>query len=324
MMGRVRHNNPQPDLTDREGSMKAVRFSSYGGPEVLEIAEVPRPVPGAGQVLVRMRAAGLNPGESKIRQGLLHDRFPATFPSGEGSDLAGVVEEVAPDIEGVAVGDEVVGFTDQRASHAELVLVEAANLTPKPPDVAWEVAGSLFVAGTTAYATVRAVAAGDADVIVVAGAAGGVGATACQLAHLKRAQVIGIAGNADHGWLETLGVTPIGYDGDLTARLRVEAPHIDGFIDTVGHGYVKMAIDLGVARDRIDTIVDFLAVEQYGVKGEGNAAAAKTSVLAELLHLIAQGKLDFPIARTFPLPHVRDAYEFLETKHGRGKVVLTN
>ena len=164
---------------DRGETMKAVRFNRYGGPEVLEIVDVPRPVPSAGQVLVRMKAAGLNPGESKIRQGLLHTRSPATFPSGEGSDLAGVVAEVAPDIEGVAVGDEVVGFTDQRASHAELVLVEVGNLTPKPAGVPWEVAGSLFVAGTTAYATVHAVAAGTGDTIVVAGAAGGVGGTTC-------------------------------------------------------------------------------------------------------------------------------------------------
>ncbi len=301
---------------------KAVRFSSYGGPEVLEIVDVPRPVPGAGQVLVRMRAAGLNPGESKIRQGLLHARFPATFPSGEGSDLAGIVEEVGPDIDGVAVGDEVVGFTDQRASHAELVLVEVANVVAKPGDVPWDVAGSLFVAGTTAYATVRAVAADTGDVIVVAGAAGGVGATASQLARLKGAQVIGIAGSADHAWLEALGVAPIGYDGDVATRL--EARHIDGFIDTVGQGYVKMAIELGVDPHRIDTIADFAAIEQLGVKGEGNAAAANSSVLAELLDLISQGKLDFPIARAFPLAEVREAYEFLEAKHGRGKVVVTN
>ena len=249
--------------------MKAVRFNRYGGPEVLEIVDVPRPVPSAGQVLVRMKAAGLNPGESKIRQGLLHTRFPATFPSGEGSDLAGVVAEVAPDIEGVAVGDEVVGFTDQRASHAELVLVEVGNLTPKPAGVPWEVAGSLFVAGTTAYATVRAVAAGTGDTIVVAGAAGGVGGTTCQLARLKGARVIGIAGDADHAWLEALGVTPIGYDGDVTTRLALEAPPVDAFIDTVGHGYVKMAIGLGVAPDRIDTIADFEAVEQSASRARG-------------------------------------------------------
>jgi NADPH:quinone reductase-like Zn-dependent oxidoreductase len=303
---------------------KAVRFSRYGGPEVLEVVDVPRPVPGTSQVLVRMRAAGINPGESKIREGLLHDRFPATFPSGEGSDLAGVVEEVGPAADGVAVGDEVVGFTEGRASHAELVLVAVGDLTPKPVTVSWEVGGGLFVAGTTAYATVRAVAAGAGDTIVVAGAAGGVGGIACQLALLRGARVIGIAGEANHAWLEAHGVEPLGYQGDVAARLAVAAPRIDGFIDTVGDGYAKMAVDLGVARDRIDTIADFRAIDELGVKGEGNAAAADAAVLAELLELIGQGRLDIPIARTFPLDEVRDAYRYLEGGHGRGKVVLTN
>src|ERR1700682_422878 len=125
--------------------IKAVRFDDYGGIDVLEVRDVPRPEPGAGQVLVAVRAAGINPSEGKIRAGLVRAIFPATFPSGEGSDLAGVVEEVGAGVSGVAVGDEVIGFTDNRASHAEYVLVEAANLTKKPAEVPWEVAGGRFV-----------------------------------------------------------------------------------------------------------------------------------------------------------------------------------
>jgi len=302
----------------------AVRFNEYGGVEVLQLVDVPRPVPGEGQVLVRMRAAGLNLGESKIRQGLLHDRFPTTFPSGEGSDLAGVVEEVGPGVAALAPGDEVAGFTDDRASHAELVLVEAANLVAKPPEVPWEVAGALYVVGTTAYATVRAVGTTAGETIVIAGAAGGVGALACQLAVQAGATVVGVAGEEDHEWLAGHGVTPVGYGSDIEEKLRAAAPHIDGLIDTVGHGYVKLAVGLGVARDRIDTIIDFPAVEEFGVKAEGNAAAGTAEVLAKLLALIAGGNLDVPIARTFPLAEVRDAYTFLEGKHARGKVVLTN
>src|SRR3954454_4437655 len=123
---------------------QAVQFDEYGGVEVLTLREVPRPVPGEGQVLVEVRAAGINIGEAKIRAGTVREIFPATFPSGEGSDLAGVVREVGEGVRGVFVGDEVIAFTDDRASHAEYVLVEAANLTPKPPEVPWEVAGSLF------------------------------------------------------------------------------------------------------------------------------------------------------------------------------------
>src|SRR5215469_1777928 len=110
---------------------RAVKFDRYGGVDVLKVVEVPRPAPGEGELLVAVRATGINPGEAKIREGLLHDRYPATFPSGEGSDLAGVVEEVGPGVTAFAPGDEVIGFTDNRASHAELVLVDSANAVPR-------------------------------------------------------------------------------------------------------------------------------------------------------------------------------------------------
>jgi NADPH:quinone reductase-like Zn-dependent oxidoreductase len=135
----------------------AVRFDEYGDTEVLKVVDVPRPVPGPGQVLVKVVAAGINPGEAFIRKGLLHALWPATFPSGEGGDLAGIVEEVGPEVTRFAVGDEVLGIVDTRSSHAELVVVEFQNLIPRPAGVPWNVAGSLFVAGTTAFAAVRAV-----------------------------------------------------------------------------------------------------------------------------------------------------------------------
>src|ERR1700752_4426796 len=119
--------------------MKAVRFDEYGELDVLKVIEVPTPVPGPGQVLVEVKAAGINPGEAKIRAGLLHDRFPATFPSGEGSDLAGTVAAMGRGVVGIVSGQEVIGYTDNRASHAEYVVVEAGNLTPKPAEVPWDV-----------------------------------------------------------------------------------------------------------------------------------------------------------------------------------------
>lgn len=135
---------------------KPVQFDSYGGIDVLEVRDVPRPVPGAGEVLVEVRAAGINPSEAVIRSGALHHLWPATFPSGQGSDLAGVVAELGPGVSGFAVGDEVIGFSMRRSSHAEYVTVPANQLTPRPATVPWEVAGSLFVAGVTAYARYEA------------------------------------------------------------------------------------------------------------------------------------------------------------------------
>src|SRR5436305_11722685 len=118
--------------------MKAVRFDGYGDIDVLDVRDVPRPEPTSDEVLVAVRAAGINIGEAKIRAGLVRDIFPATFPSGQGSDLAGVVEEVGAGVEGIAVGDEVIGFPDNRASHAQYALVEATNLTAKPAEVPWQ------------------------------------------------------------------------------------------------------------------------------------------------------------------------------------------
>ena len=165
---------------------EAVQFDSYGGIDVLEVRDVPRPVPGAGEVLVEVRAAGINPSEAVIRSGALHDRWPATFPSGQGSDLAGVVAELGSGVTGFAVGDEVIGFSNLRSSHAEYVTVPANQLTPRPAAVPWEVAGSLYMAGTTAYAAVRAVRLVPGDTVAIAGAAGGVGSIAVQLARRAR------------------------------------------------------------------------------------------------------------------------------------------
>jgi NADPH:quinone reductase-like Zn-dependent oxidoreductase len=300
--------------------MKAVRFDEYGGVDVLYVADVPVPEPGQGHVLVEVKATSINPGEAKIRQGALHAIWPATFPSGEGSDLAGVVTKTGPGVAGVAPSDEVIGFTDERASHAEYVTVAAQNLTAKPANVSWEVGGSLGIAGTTAYAAVRAVSVQPGETVAVSGAAGGVGCMTVQLARRAGAEVIGIAGPGNHDWLAAHGVRPVAYGAGLADRLRETA--IDTFIDTHGDGYVNLAIELGVAPERINTIIDFPAVEEYGVKAEGTENARNAAVLAELAGLAAAGDLDVPIAAVFPLDEVRAAFARLEQGHTRGKIVL--
>ena len=301
---------------------KAVRFDQYGDVDVLKVVDVPRPVPGPGQVLVQVKAAGINPGEAKIREGLMHAQWPATFPSGQGSDLAGIVAETGPDVTGFAAGDEVIGFTNNRASQAEFVLAEAKNLTPKPAAVPWEAAGALFVAGATAWAAVRAVTLAEGDTVVVAGAAGGVGSIAVQLARRAGATVIGLASEANHEWLRSHGVIPVTYGDGVEDRIRQAAGTVDAFIDTVGGDYVQIALDLGVKPSRIDTIANFAAVEKFGVKGDGSAVGASAQVLAELAGLIAAGELEVPIAAAYPLDQVQDAYRRLAQGHLLGKIVL--
>ncbi len=302
---------------------RAVRFDRYGGPEVLQVIDVPDLQPGPGQLLLRMCAAGINPGEGKIRAGVLHEMFPAGFPSGQGSDVAGTVEALGDGVEGFAVDDAVIAYTDGRASHAELVVVAAASTTPKPDAVPWEVAGALFVAGATAVAAVRAVALAADDTVVVAGAAGGVGSLAVQLARRAGARVIGLAGPANHDWLRAHGVVPVAYGEGAGERIREAAPGgVDALIDTVGTGYVALALELGVAPGRIDTIADFAAAAEHGVQTAGNADGASAETLRELASLIAAGELELPIAAAYPLARVQDAYRELERGHTRGKIVL--
>lgn len=303
--------------------MRAVRFDKYGGVDVLEVREVEDPAAEPGRVVVAVKAAGINPGEISIREGRLHERWPATFPSGEGSDLAGVVIEVGAGVDGFEAGGEVLGWTEERASHAQLVAVPADQLTPKPPSLPWEVAGALFVVGMAATASVKAVAPRRGETVVVSAAAGGVGSIAVQLARRTGADVIGLASEPNHDWLRERDIEPVTYgEGQGKRLLEAASGKIDAFIDTFGGGYVKLALELGVPRERINTIADFQAAQRHGVQTQGTHAIATVELLAELAQLVAQGEVEVPIARTFPLDQVRDAYRELAQRHTRGKVVL--
>jgi NADPH:quinone reductase-like Zn-dependent oxidoreductase len=306
-------------------TIQAVRFDRYGEVDVLDVVEVPRPHPGPGRVVVDVIAAAVNPGEATIRKGLLHDLWPATFPSGEGSDLAGKIAELGEGVEGVAVGDRVIGWSDERSSHAEAVSLPADHVVAMPPAVPWDAAGSLYVAGTTAWATVKSVGLEPGETITISGAAGGVGSIAIQLARRLGANVVGIAGAGNSDWLESMGTTPVVYGGGLGERLRAAAGgRIDAFIDCFGGGYVDLAVDeLAIRPDRVDTIIDREAGARHGTHVDGMSTVDDVGgVIKELASLIEQGELTIPIAATFGLHDVRRAYELLEQRHTRGKIVL--
>lgn len=310
---------------------KAVRFDQYGGIDVLQVVEVERPTPQQGEVLVRVMAAGINPSEAGIREGFLHSIWPATFPSGEGTDFAGIVAELGPGVSQFAVGDEVIGYTavfpHNLASHAEYVVVPADNLTPRPANVSWEAAGTLYVAGATAIAAIRAVGLKEGDTLVVSNAAGGVGSLVVQLAVAAGAKVIGLSSPAHHPWLKLRGVIPVEYGDEVAERIHaVAGKPIDAFIDTYGADYVELALALGARPERIDTIANFDAPATYGVKAEGGSAidsdTDRVRVLADLADAISQGKVVVPITHVYALDDVQAAYRELAQGHTLGKIVL--
>ena len=230
---------------------KAVQFDSYGGIDVLEVRDVERPVPGAGEVLVEVKAAGINPGEAIdpagrlcTTVGLRRSRPDKAVTSPAWSPKP--VRTSTP----FTVGDEVIGFTDQRASQAEFVVVPADQVTPKPDNVTWEVAGALFVAGTTAYAAVRAVALQQGETVAVAGAAGGVGTIAVQLAKRCGRHRSGHRRPVERRLARrtrrrSRSITATAWR--TGCETRRPTGRIDAFLDFFGGGYVELAVtELGI------------------------------------------------------------------------------
>jgi NADPH:quinone reductase len=302
---------------------RAVRFDHYGNIDVLNVVDVEQPLPSAGRILVRVIAAGTNPGEIAIREGRLDKQFPATFPSGQGTDFAGIVAELGDGVTAPSVGTAVMGWSNERSAQAEFVAVPADQLIVKPESLDWNVAGALFVVASTATAAVAAVAPQRGETVLVSGASGGVGALAAQLVLRTGASVVGTAGSSHHDWLRSLGITPIDYGNDLQESLgRIAPGGLDAVIDTVGHGYVDLAIKLGVEPKRINTIIDFPAAAQHKVHTDGSSAAESSTVLAEIAGLVSDGELQVPVSAMYDLKDVRQAYTQLAKGHTGGKIVL--
>jgi NADPH2:quinone reductase len=302
---------------------RAVQFDEYGGLDVLTVREIELKELGKEDVLVEVEAAGINPGEAAIRTGALAEKWPSSFPSGQGSDLAGVVREIGIDVEGFAPGDEVVGWSEERSSQAEAVVVPADQLIRKPADLGWPEAGALYVVGVTAFAAVRAVDISEGDTVVVSGAAGGVGTITVQLLKVNGANVIGLASEDHHDWLREKGVTPVTYGEGMMQRILEATPDgIDAFIDLYGPEYVDLAVQLDVPPAKIETIIAYERAQEVGAKAEGSSDASTPEILGEMAELVAAGKIEVPIAASYPLDEVREAFEQLEDRHTLGKIVL--
>ena len=301
---------------------RAVRFRRYGGPEVLEVVRVPRPSAPAGAVVVEVVSAALNPGEVGIREGAFAQVWPATFPEGQGNDFAGVVAEVGPGVGAVRVGDAVMGFTP-RAAQAQFVLTDPDRLAPIPPGVDWDQAASVAGVGATAWASVDAVDPKPGETVLISAAAGGVGVVATQLTLLRGAKVLGTASAANEDFLASLGALPVRYGSGLLERVRAAAPQgLDACVDTFGPPNVEVALALGVPAQRINTIADGRAVQRYGVRHQAQEQADTPQVWQQLAQLIARGRLRIPVAASYPMAEVQQAYRDLASRHVRGKRVL--
>lgn len=299
--------------------MRRVQYNAIGGPEVLEVVEAENPHPGAGEVRVKVRAAGLNPLDAKLFRGApTSSGAKPALPSGNGHDFAGDIDELGEGVTDFALGDAVFGQVPSRAQ-ADFVVVAADQLSRKPEDLPYEVAGSLSIAGRTAWNSVHSLGLGPDDTVFVSAAAGGVGNLAAQLALRTGATVVGSASAANHDYLRSLGITPVSY-GEGLAEALAEL-HITAALDNHGRESVDAALAAGAPAGRVNSIADYTAAEEYGTTAVGGRHLDHAG-LDEVARLIASGDLEFPIESVFALEAVGEAYERLLGSHGPGKIVL--
>jgi NADPH:quinone reductase-like Zn-dependent oxidoreductase len=302
--------------------LKAVRFSQFGGPEVLEIVDLPDPHPGPGQVRIAVRAAGINPSDWKKREGLMDPELPQTL----GYEAAGVVDELGEGVADVAVGDRVFGFSAEGAAQAELAVL--SYYAPIPPSLDFPGAAALPAAVETATRALDQLASGGTSgsggTLLINGASGSVGSAAVQLAVLRGARVIGTASPANHTYLRSLGAEPVAYGEGLVERVRALAPAgVDLALDVAGSGVLPELIELAGGPEHVVTIADFVGAQEHGVRFSRGDAGRALHSLADVGALIESGRFSLPVAQTFPLAEVAAAHRVSQDGHVRGKLVLT-
>ncbi|MBR8741190.1 NADP-dependent oxidoreductase [Nocardiopsis sp. MG754419] len=299
---------------------RAALIEAFGPPDVLEVREVPRPRPDAGEVLVRVRTAGVQPADAAIRGGWTPPGATIVFPQVLGNEFAGVVVETGPGVQEWAIGDEVVGFR-VLGCYADHVAVSAAQVVRKPAAVPWPAAGALSASGQTAHTALERLRVIAGETLLVHGAAGGVGTMAVQLAVARGARVVGTASAANQDHVRSLGAAPVVYGPGQEDRIRAAAPQgVDAALDVAGHDGLLISVRLVADRDRVGTSVDRALQQRLGCRWISSDRS--TARLAALLDLCARGTLAVTVRNLLPLERVAEAHRDVETGHGRGKVVL--
>jgi NADPH2:quinone reductase len=305
--------------------MRAITYAKFGGADVLELTEQPDPHIGPDTLLVRVKAASVNPVDWKVREGYLEGLIDTVFPAVPGWDVAGVVEQVGLDTPEFQVGDEVYGYvrkdTVQGGTFAELVAAPVRTLARKPASLSFEEAAAVPLAGLTAYQAIRRAGVREGQTVLVHAAAGGVGAFAVQLAKVLGARVIGTASEGNHEFLRALGAEPVTYGDGLTDRVRALAPDgVDVALDFAGGESVAASAQVLAGDGTIASITDATARTEHG--GHYVWVRPSTADLDALTALFDAGRLSVEIARVFDLADAADAHRASETGHIRGKVVV--
>jgi NADPH:quinone reductase-like Zn-dependent oxidoreductase len=297
--------------------MKAAQFSRFGGPEVLQIVDLPDPHPGPGEVRIAVRAAGVNASDWKKRQGLMDPELPQTL----GYEAAGVVDELGEGATGVAVSDRVFGLSAAGAAQAELAVL--SYYAPIPPSLSFAEAAALPAAVETAWRSLDQLGVRGGSTLLINGASGSVGSAAVQLATARGARVIGTASPANHHYLRSLGAEPVAYGDGMPDRVRALAPGgVDLALDVAGNGVLPELIELAGGPEHVVTIADFAGAQRYGVKFSRGDDGRALHALAEIGPLIESGRFSLPVAQAFPLTGIAEAHRTGEAGHARGKLVL--
>ncbi|AOR29905.1 NADPH:quinone reductase [Streptomyces fodineus] len=298
----------------------AITYSRYGGPDVLTLSQVDTPEPGRGEVRIKVRAAAVNLIDLKIRSGMMDGVFPVEFPVLPGWDVAGVVDKVG---EGAtaSVGDEVFGAASV-GGYSEYALLDQP--VAKPKEVSFDTAAAMVTVGETAYRGLHHLGVKEGGTLLIHGAGGSVGTIAAQLAASRGITVVGTAGEHDIERVTTLGATAVAYGEGWVERVQAAAPQgVDYVFDASGAGVLTDSIALVGDAARVITIADMSAA-QHGVRFTGGDPADRFwQALPQLADLIALGKLDVPVWRTFPLAETAQAHADIEARRARGKVILT-
>jgi NADPH:quinone reductase-like Zn-dependent oxidoreductase len=297
--------------------MKAVEFSRFGGPEVLEIVDLPEPHPGPGEVRIAVRAAGVNASDWKKRQGLMDQELPQTM----GHEAAGIVDELGDGVTGVAVGDRVFGFSAVSEAQAELTVLSC--YAPIPPSLGFAEAAALPAAIETAARALDQLGVESGGTVLINGASGSVGSAAVQLAVVRGARVIGTGSSATHDFLRSLGAEPVAYGPGMAERVRALAPDGVGLaLDVAGSGVLPELIALAGRAEQVITLADFAGAQRHGVRFSRGDAGRALYVIAQIGELIESGRFSLPVGRTFPLTEVAQAHRVGEAGRVRGKLVL--